>query len=596
MAKKKKMASQVEALKINRKKGYRSLADGKQWDDYTYGNHIRTSAKVGNINRHVSYAATMTTPYLISTYSRYEALRKNRSAIIKRMNSEHKINKTNVANNFADGLVKNEEKLLKKFASVSKMTPGLSAAEIVDELNGMRLMANGFSVEHYVSLIVDDIREMYFRYKSALGKVGADGTRDAVIDVIRNSFETGSPVSLESDVGRNIAYRGNEKHTLLRYQASAQEVFKAMAADQMDYVDLLTPSFALSYMYTAGAQAESQVKGGGFSSGGFSGMNNDFQKMKVKLEKKIKSDTKGVGFKAGWRAYGFLAEIITVYAFGEAVSVYSKSHNEILKEAQAQGKRLNETMVTHVAQVVSGRKEADWGSVDTVLRSQTTLDGNEIKANLPMDVKHTALSSGGKFVYDAGTTINMKSGLYGLFNSETASPDTIKLYRSMVLNIAADRGYALSGRFPLEKQMIIEQELFKEDTLKRKFFSENAAKENDNHGFPLVASIRGNLTLFSEVIRAMGDDKFTVDFAGDRVFNISNPFAIDKPGKIYQQKIIRGRQNIEKNSTGEKSYRAKRIAGFSQKVPGLKDITREIERSYFSGNTNKRVRFKIVLR
>lgn len=580
MAKRRKTrrAADAEILGLNKRTGQRTLQRGKRYSQYTVGNHIRTSAKVGNIYNHLNYASTDSTPYFVSTLSRYTALRSIRKDVVNKLASNEKDKYGILANNLADKIAETEEPEILAFSSGINSDLGSTADQVVMNLNNMKLLIgkNRMTTHEYVNELIEDLRIMYFRF------MDSKEYRKALVEQIIKDFESDDASSLtvtpsaEQRKGGTRAYR-DEENALDNYEKSVNEILNILNSDELRTDDLLSISQAMSFMYQAGAQSIGQTSGEGYANlSAFGKLHDSFRETAQRAEKKFEAEEKKVSFKGGRNAFGIISEFATGYALMRVLQNVSDEHRNIETQEKSIVLKMKEGATKFGLEVLSGANSATKGADFAITHGldRMYVDNKQIGSE-------RAKKAGG-LLYDAGTTIDFSEAFRGVIDGKsTASPSVVKMYRAVAMNISANEGYNLLGS-PEERLMLFNQSITNEDVFDNKFYSD-AIKDGSTtgHGYPALVSINGTFFKFSDVVRRIGDTKnFEADIDGTKGIQLGDPVSTDA-GALYRSKMDIGK--------------GKRMPGFSEQVPLAAEMARRAEATY-NKTSRRRVRFIINLR
>lgn len=580
MAEKRKTrrASDAEILGLNKRTGKRTLQRGKRYSQYTVGNHIRTSAKVGNIYNHLNYASTDSTPYFVSTLSRYTALRDIRTDVVSKLANSEKAKYGVLANKLADKIAIPEENEILTFAGAINGDLGSSSDQVVMNLNSMALFVDGRNktIQDYVNDLIDDLQTMYFRF------IDSKGYQKTLVDQIIKDFEkddigdlTIAPTA-EQRKGGSRAYR-KEENTLKNYERSVSEILNILQSDELKMNDLLSVSQAMSFMYQAGAQSVGQTSGEGYADlAAFGELHKSFRDAAKKVEADIEKDTSKVSFKRGRNNFGIISEFATGYALMRVLQNVSSEHRYIKTKTKSIALDMKKGATDFGLEVLSGAKSETKGADYAITHGldRMYVDSKQVGAK-------RAKKAGG-LLYDAGTTVDFSEAFRGVISGKaTASASVVKMYRAVAMNISANEGYNLLGR-PEERLMLFNQSMTNEEVFDNKFFSD-AIKDGSTtgHGYPVLVSVNGKFFKFSDVVRKIGDTKdFEADIDGSKGVELGSTVSTDA-GKMYRSKMDIGK--------------GKRMPGFSEQVPEVVEMARRVESTYNREN-RRRVRFIINLR
>ena len=130
----------------------------------TAGGFINTDAKVGDINSYVTYAATDTTPYFISTYSRHQdfTTSSNRKRIIRRVQGEVNTETAKLIDTMANQIAEEETKKIQQSGIGSIPSIGGDVDLFIDYMNNIN--GETETLEETISKMIGSIQRAYFSF------------------------------------------------------------------------------------------------------------------------------------------------------------------------------------------------------------------------------------------------------------------------------------------------------------------------------------------------------------------------------------------------------------------------------------------------
>lgn len=575
MAKKKRRASRAPQLKKDREAGYRKMSANQNYDEYTIGNHISSSAKVGNILQHMSYASTDMVPYIVSTSSRYNALAKERRNIVDDMSSSINDSFSGLIDILADGIAEDEEKTITGFVNAlnggSKYSSADQALASLNEAKGIFGKLEQTVVDR-IDKTMDSLLTVYQRFLSNPNFQGKATTM-----LLKKVYEGGA-LNLQSDKGLDIKYSESVSEKFMaEFFAGVVDVLDLLQKADFFGDDFLRLEQALTFLYSTILKTANQLEGGGISIDLFKEIDKEFHAIVKKMETDLKTT---LNFKGGRYAFGFISEIMVAYAHEKVLQKIVVDAQEIeegtdmaAEDIKQAFKKVKAELLT---EIFSGKGEGAHKTSDTGY----TYGGFTVKHDLKHNTKATINKHKG-FVYNVTSLeVDFKEE-YESMRDGGVPNSVFQMYRILMLNMAAAQGYSLGGN-PVERQMYVKHMLDDENRFIDKFMALDT--EDRLRGYPSVVSMNGYLYRFSDVVRKMSfENDFIAELAPSesKKVHVRDPYPIDA-AQLYMEKVNIGH--------------GKRIEGFAETIPSMKGMVEQIEREYFNQEKKRKVLLRVCLR
>ena len=580
-------------LKRNRTDTLRTIRKykGKYVQANVVGNHIRSDAKVGNMDKYMEYASTDLTPYFVSTRSRYDAFMQGHNSKIDTVLGSYKSPHHSPFVQLAEGIEKNEAKeIMKVFKPI---WPELgSANEIVKKMNGLQTEVDGalVKIEDIVRDAAQAVQKAFWTYRIAdeTARHEAEAHYGTILKDPYN-FSTHRTGSIVEGLEPSIGYRG-DLNKIRDDLISAVEMFVSI----FDFVELEeggkanTFSKPISAMVVPLATSNWQInKGKGVSDKKFASLMEKINEITSKVDVKLGGELDKVGINRAFFNSGQFAEVLiaglTAKAIEESKQKTQIDSSEIKNELENNAGKVAVSLVSD--------NPDDFNTIDLKM----TVGMN----SLGIDVKTHNQSKTEKFgglVYESTMIIDFKAAQKSLFSNKQRSlpASVLKMYRAYLLNKSVNEGYTLATN--KERGMYVMEYLKSNEGFDHKF-------KSGKMGYPILVSINGKYFRFSEVISKLNSfDDFFADFKKQKKgvskdsALLAGPSSLSSygmnPEDLYMAKIAAG----SKGQEGQKTKIAKTMPGFSNKVPGLNEMVKRIENDYFNIDSKKTVDFKIILK
>lgn len=518
------------------------------------GTLIRTDAKVGNVKSHLKYASTLETPYMTSTSSRYNALKRMRRPITDDMiNFFQKDAKIELAMKaLAEEIRVEETKNLERFHKIlapnSPLSGEAAAKEVVDIMNSA--YRDGKTLENILEQTVGEMVKAYYRFLD--GQMSRN-VEDELVEMIMSEDTVTKSLKERED----IAYRDNFDHkeffsnfNLLLDILSEAEIGVSRASD------IARP---VSYMARVLARSKGKEAGGGLNQEEFNTLHEKFRKIQTNLERQIDSEVK---MSRAQFSQGQLAEMVMAAGMMEIANNHAKLSQQINKDMSKTVKDINNELPDFVAEILQdGSAKTKDFSISA--KGQTiTVDAKQMGYKRIKD-------AGGK-LYETTMSVDLGEIFRDNIINSNKGDRAVQMYRIMVLNLAAHGEYHLTFK---ERQILLQKALADKSFFDKKFYSDSG----DSRGYPDLVNLNGELFRFSDIVEKMGDKDFRSKTSGSTLVGSQNT-SYD-PRELYAQKIREGRME--------------RVRGFSEKLTSpinMASLVQAIEGNYFS-SSNPRVKF-----
>ena len=613
----------INILKDNKKYGQKMT----DYESSVVGNHIRTDVGMTtDIQEYLSYASTDSVPYLITTRSKYDLLAPRRKDIVQKLSDDYESHYHYVVDPLVQRILDEgeEEKIVNYFTSTNNSFTG-GADDILAQINGLQLVINGLTgnIGSIITQVVDPWPSAWWHFASfgkvlnGEGKTDKEATRTYrnkfygwVADSINNDKD-GSEIfkNATDDFDNNInANREDGEIIIENLETSLSFISDVYGNTSFFEKNARNMSRKLGYLYTTAARSVNQFKSGGMMSVmEFSKFDKGVKEIYKKVDQSIQANSGGKALKIYSKSYnpnlyGFIAEDMT----NAVVSLLldSLKSGKSLDNAAA-GKKL-------VIEIKKGALQEGLKNIGADPKSSKTIDSLSVSINektgkksvLTMDQKFNraaAIKKAGGFVYSSGTTVDLQKAYQSLMQGGKNSPEILRLYRAMMLNVSAEQGYNLWGN-PREAEIYFKEALsvhegqgkhgnadLNQDNFDFKFKSEDSSETGSKLGYPMVVVLNGKFYRFSDVIKNMAKKGAFTSELEDKDFMIAQPNPLSKTevSQLYKDKLAAGDSN-------------KRTRGFAGVLSGKSEhqaIVNRIEDSYFRSldKTTKRVKFYITV-
>lgn len=577
-------ARKVKSLKENRKTGLREIKKFSRGfsTENIVGNLIRTDAQVSNAMTHVNYASSDSTPYFISTFSRYQALIPNKTRIMESTVASYGTPKDSPLSKLAEQIKDDETKGIER--TFSPIWPSRDADWIVNHLNSLEVEIN--EVKRNISDIVGEtsraIQDAFFEFK-----ISNDTARAEIYELITlartDPAAFASAPTMMDQLQNSVGYRNKDKDIAGNLQ-DAIEVFSTIFNEvEIGVKSQKTFNKAFSSMIIPLTMSQKQSGfGQGVKAKKFIPLMTELNKIIDLAESKLDGDAKKLKLDKGWFTSGNFAEALGAGIFVKALQQELGQEPDNKKETLKHNEEVKKQFLKITADIVADNP-VDNKTIDMIY----TVGKNKVGIDSKRHSKAKHEKYGG-MVYESSMTMDFhKAGKSLMNNSNSSLPTSVlKLYRAYLLNVGINDGYTIHSN--KEKAMYIQEFLKTKEGMDYKFDSKTM-------GYPYLVVINGTYLRFSDIIMKM---KNTDDFIGELTgpVQVATPKSISsygfKPQQLYMDKIRAGA--VSSVSTGKSQSR--RTAGFADQVPGMRSLAESVEDTYFSSHRAEKVNFKILLR
>ena len=526
---------------------------------------IMTDAKVGDINSYVTYAATSSVPYLLSTKSRHEDLvsKGNREHIVKRVRGEMDLENQKILELMSKQLREEEDIKFKKSGIGTDSGIGDSVDSFIDFLNNF--YGDAKSTENYITKTTGSAREAFYAF------IDEYTTSDAFFEEVKRMFtEVVTADSFKSgDYSKTLNSKGKVTNYRMQETGHIQDIQQALA-DILDTInrspdlhgnDLKTISISLTHAAVVLGRSKAQGDKKGIDDYTF---NRLASMIKSAVDKAGGADS-AIKFTKNIYGHGHINEILTNDFLQTALNnIHAKisigNPDEVIEEI--------------VVQVLSGSNDAINKTFDAYFEYNDVKFGVDTKSISEKKVNESNL------IYQSSVQVNFNEGINSIIkDGEGISPNTKKLYSSLILNrIAVGQKYQLSRE---EREMLFLNHFSKKDNFDSKFQVDSSSEVE---GFPTFSTVNGRFMRFSDVILNMSIGG--LDHDGKNV-NVSEGSKISKETalEVYEDKV--------KTSKKLNGGLVRKMKGFSANVESHKSVVKQITSEYNKGQKTK-VRFSIA--